>query len=200
MRYEIQTEHVRAHTLTQRAVHCPNALDWDRQTRYGVKARLGDWITYGETRTNSDGSNPSTHYRTGRVLGRIEAPALEGQYPSPAVDGWISVLALSDSLQHAYIRWVDPAEVTEISARPPAKLLAWMTGPLPAPDLVHKLSAYGTLSESYIDKADHHLNAWKHGVSPAAWDSGLRSPAAVEADRARPISAELAAKLGRGTP
>jgi hypothetical protein len=186
---QIRTEHVRAHELSDRAVKCPNALDHDQQTRYGVKAKTGAWVTYKETYT--DGSSQTRH---GRVLGRVAARAIADDVKD--IDGHLSVLALSDNMQHAYIRWIDPKDVTEVSVNPPAALLAWVLQPqLPDADMVHKLSAYGTLSSSYINLADHHINAWKHGVSPAAWDAGLRSPEAVEADRTKPLSLALRQKL-----
>lgn len=158
----IQTEHVRAHQLDDRAVSCPNARDYDRQSPYGVKAKTGMWITFKEG---------DDRIRSGRVLGRVTAEPIA---PDPPMECYVSVLCLSDHMTHAYIRWVDPADVLEVSAQAPAKLLAWISGPMPTADLVHKLSAYGTLSESYVDKVDHHINAWEHGVSPAAWDAGVR--------------------------
>jgi len=175
MKRTIRTEHVRQHELSDRAVIVPNALDHDAQLRYGVKAKTGMWVTYRET----DATGNQSNVRSGRMLGRVDAPfvaASNPEYNCPKIDGYLSVLALADSMQHAYIRWIDPADVVEVSLHPPAKLLAWISGPLPDPDIVHKLSAYGTLSESYIEKADHHVNAWKHGVSPAAWDAGVGKP------------------------
>jgi len=168
----ITIDGIRAHTLSDKSVRCPNALDHDRQTRYGVKASTGMWITYRED-TNGDIS----HYRSGRVLGCIDycAPIDDPRFPSPGIAGdMISVLALADNHQHAYVRWVKPEDVTEVSEHPPAKLLAWITGPLPNAERVHQLAHYGTLSESYIDNVQHHVHAWDHGVSPCAWDAGVR--------------------------
>lgn len=170
---KIRTEHVREHELSDRAVLLPNALDHDHQTRYGVKAKTGMWITY---RENDAAGNPM-HYRSGRVLGRVDAPAVPSErFPCERIEGFVSVLALSDSMQYAYIRWINPADVAEVSIYPPAKLMAWITGPLPDADIVHKLSHYGTISESYIGQADHHIKAFKAGVSPAAYDAGVQSP------------------------
>lgn len=167
---QIQTEYVRAHTLSDRGVRCPGAMDHDTQSRYTAVAKTGRWITYRET----DAAGAVFMYRCGRVLGRVEAGPVQGPDPTPAIDGYISVLALSDTMQYAYIRWVNPDDVAEVSSTTPAALLAWITGVLPDADLVHKLSHYGTLSASYIHLADHHVNAWQHGVSPAAWDRGVR--------------------------
>lgn len=162
----IHTEHVRAHTLSDRAVDLPNALDHDRQTRYGVQAKTGMWITY-----RDDG-----HMRSGRVLGRVEAPHVpDSRYPCDAIDGYLSVLALADNMQHAYIRWINPVDVAEVSTVPPTRLLAFITGPLPTADIVHRLSEYGTLSERYVEHVDHHVKAFECGVSPAAYDAGVRA-------------------------
>lgn len=167
MRYQIRTEHGRTHELSERQIDTPNAYDNSRQTRYGVKVRPGNWIVYREEYTDQ-----SFARRVGRVLGRVEAPAVpDAKYPCERIDGHISVLALANDLSHAYIRWVDPADVLEVRDTPPAKLLAWITGELPNPEMVHKLSAYGTLSERHIDKVDHHVTAWRAGMSPAAYDA-----------------------------
>ena len=172
---KIQTENVRWHELSDRAIACPNARDYDRQSPYGVKAKTGMWITFRENTTNVDGSNPLTRLRSGRVLGRVDAPSVPSEkYPCERIEGYVSVLALADNMQHAYIRWIKPEDVAEVSANPPAKLLAWITGPLPNADIVHKLSHYGTLSENYIGNAPHHIKAFELGVSPAAYDCGVR--------------------------
>ena len=173
MRRTISTQTVREHVLSDRAVKIPyeaGAMDHDTMSRYGVTVKTGMWITYKERYTDN-----SFNYAHGRVLGRVEADAVNGQFPSPRIDGHISVLQLSQHMTHAYIRWVDPMDVTEVSLKPPQKLLAWITGELPSAEMVHKLADYGTLSERYIDRVDHHINAWEHGVSPSAWDAGVRS-------------------------
>lgn len=167
----ITTEHVRTHELSDRAIDLPNALDHDKQTRYGVKAKTGMWITYRDT----NASGEPCVYRSGRVLGRVDAPFVQhDKYPCERIEGYVSVLALSDNMQHAYIRWIAPKDVAEVSVNPPAKLLAFMTGPLPSADIVHKLSNYGTLSENYIGNVPHHIKAFEAGVSPAAYDCGVR--------------------------
>lgn len=160
MKREIQTEHVRRHTLTDQQVKCFKTFGGD-----GYVAKTGDWITYTE----------ENQYRSGRMLGRVDAPAVpHDTYPCEKIEGYLSVLAISDDLTYAYIRWVKPEDVRTIHKNPPAAFLAFMTGPLPDADMVHKLSHYGTLSQSYIHLVEHHINAWSHGVSPAAWDAGVR--------------------------
>lgn len=156
----IETATVRRHTLSDRGVRCPNT------PRYGCTVKPGWWVQYRESYV--DGTSGT---RVGRVLGRVDAPA-SGDIP--AIVGHVSVLALSDLLTYGYIRWIAPEDILEATAQPPARLLAWITGPLPTPDLVHRLADYGTVSEEYIDNSDHHIRAWKAGVSPAAWDAGVR--------------------------
>ena len=167
MKRTIQTEHVRQHELSDQQVKCFN-------TGVGMTdgwiAKTGDWITYAEN-SGTDGSC----YRSGRMLGRVDAPYVHDEkYPCEEVKGYLSVLALSDDCCYAYIRWIKPEDVRGIRKQPPAAFLAFMTGTLPDAEMVHKLSAYGTLSESYIDKVPHHIEAWKTGVSPAAYDCGVR--------------------------
>lgn len=160
MRRTIQTEHVRQHELSDQQVKCFHTATGMSD---GYIAKPGDWITYVE-----DGNG----YRSGRMLGRVEAPAVpDDKYPCEAINGHLSILVLSDDCCHAYIRWVRPEDVRGIRKSPPAAFLAFMTGTLPDPEMVHKLSAYGTLSERYIDKVEHHVTAWKAGKSPAAWDA-----------------------------
>lgn len=168
MKRHIQTEHVRAHELSDQQVKCFSTAVGMSD---GYVAKPGDWITYREHYTGSD----LTGTRCGRMLGRVEAPdASSSRFDIPAVKGHLSILALSDDCCYAYIRWVAPEDVLGIRKQPPAAFLAFMTGPLPDPDLVHKLENYGTLSQSYIDKVPHHINAWRHGMSPAAWDATHR--------------------------
>lgn len=166
---QIHTEHVRAHTLSDRQVKC---LHTGIGMSHGWIAKTGDWITYVEKHNG---------YRCGRMLGRVTAPdASTQEFDIPAIDGHLSVLQLSDDCCHAYIRWINPEDVRGIRKSPPAAFLAFMTGALPTADIVHKLSEYGTLSQSYVHLVPHHINAWAHGVSPAAWDAGVRPDADTE--------------------
>lgn len=161
----IRTENVRTHELTGRQVRCINARK--NGSTIFTHARVGEWLVWTET----DGGR-----NAGRMLGRVDAGPVTSETPeyrSPAVEGWISVLALSQDMSFAMIRWINPEHVISVSA-PPAALLAFMTGPLPSPAMVHKLSAYGTLSESYVANVPHHVTAFKAGVGPAAWDAGIR--------------------------
>jgi hypothetical protein len=163
MRYTIKTEHIRRHELSGRKVRCANTPN------YGSDVRPGAWITYREEYT--DGSFSRC---VGRVLGRIEwAEPVSGD--TRDVTGHLSVLAFADDFSHAYIRWIDPADVLTSREAPPAAMLAFAAGPLPTPDMVHRLSAYGTLSENYVANAAHHIEAFRLGVSPAAYDAGIRS-------------------------
>lgn len=163
MRYTINGQHVRRHELSEKKVRCPNTPN------YGCDVRPGYWITY---REEYEGGTHGT--RVARVLGRIEwAEAVT--FSSIDFTGYLSVLACADDLHHAYIRWINPADVLTALERPPVAMLAFLGGDLPRPDMVHRLSEYGTLSENYVSNAAHHIEAFKLGVSPSAYDVGIRS-------------------------
>lgn len=150
MRYTICTEHVRQHTLTDQQVKCFNTSVGMTD---GYIAKTGDWITYAE---NENG------YRTGRMLGRVDAPAVpDDKYPCEQIKGYLSILALSDDCTYCYVRWVKPEDVRGIRKQPPAAFLVWFTGPLPSAPIVHHLSAYGTLSDRYIDKVEERTRAFE---------------------------------------
>lgn len=164
MRYVINTQGTRRHELSEKQVRCPRA-----NTAYGCNVKPGYWITY---REEYDGGTHGT--RLGRVLGRIEwAEAVS--FSSVDFTGYLSVLACADDLHHAYIRWVNPADVLTAIEQPPIAMLAFIGGDLPSPDMVHRLSEYGTLSENYVSNASHHIEAFKLGISPSAYDHGVRS-------------------------
>jgi hypothetical protein len=107
---------------------------------YGVTyAKPGHWITWGE-RCN------------GRVLGRIDESSRDGL---ENCDGWLAVMSLGEDLTHAFVRWVNPAEVTSCRETPPAALLAWITGdewPKTAAGIPRMLAMaeHGTCSDHYI--------------------------------------------------
>jgi hypothetical protein len=117
---------------------------------YGVYyAKPGYWMTW------SDPGEPGKEH-TGRVLGRIECAAYAGADDTPAMyAGWLAVMQLGDNMTHAYVRWVDPAWVQVCYERPPAQLMAWITGddwPKRAADIPRliAMAEYGSCSESYI--------------------------------------------------
>lgn len=163
MRYTINGQHVRRHEVSERKVRCPNVPN------YGCDVRPGYWITYREAYTDGTAGK-----RVARVLGRIEW-AEPVSHETDDVRGYLSVLACSDDLHHAFPRWVNPDDVLTALERPPAAMLAFLSADLPKPDMVHRLSEYGTLSESYVANAAHHIEAFKLGVSPSAYDHGIRS-------------------------
>jgi hypothetical protein len=81
-------------------------------------------------------------------------------------------MVLGQSATSAYIRWISPVDITQV-VDPASKLTAFFFAPeLPfSPDMILKLAAYGTLSECFIDKAAHHVEAWERGLSPAAFNA-----------------------------
>ena len=111
------------------------------------EAKPGHWVMWDE------GSR-----RVGRVLGRIEhAQFNDGNLED--VRGWLAVMQLSDNMTHAYIRWIDPARVVECYEKPPAALLAWITGDEWAKrgaDVARyvAMSEHGTTCNEYIATRD----------------------------------------------
>lgn len=151
MTRNIQTDGVRGHELSDRKVRCPNART------YGADAKTGNWITY-----NTSPDADITAYASGRMLGCVNAPFIAGdRYPCQKIENYLSVLVLSHDLTFAYIRWIKPEDVTNVSDCPPVKLLAFITGPMPDALTVHKLAHYGTLSEHYADGIPERIAAFK---------------------------------------
>ena len=123
---------------SKRKVRCPNAS----RLGYGKwEASPGDIVTY--TYANSASFS-------GRVLGCVSAPA-DGPNV-PAVKGWLVVLELRATFDHAFVRWIDPELVTEVRSAPKA-FPAWFFGELPPIDKVLAADSYGSLDEHYIERA-----------------------------------------------
>ena len=132
--------------LSAKRVNCPRS---DRLGFGKAFAKPGDLIVYDEHYT--DGTHA---HRTARVLATIDyAPALKH---SPETKGWLLVLAISESLDHVYERWVDPQWVTRVIDCP-RKLLSWfLQEQLPYPvDMMRRLDRHGSLTENYIHDVDN---------------------------------------------
>ena len=150
---------MRKFELDNKVVIAPNAslLGYGRR-----KVKRGDVFTY----DNGDGQ---TH--VARSLGRI-SKIDDGMEDAR---GWIVALVLGAAADHAFVRWIDPRWVREVRDAPAKFAAFFFSAELPhSPDMLLKLAEYGTLSEQFIDKADHHVEAWRAGVSPAAWNAGVR--------------------------
>jgi hypothetical protein len=107
-------------------------------------AKPGYWVSW------RDGANAAGPL-IGRVIGRIAKT--DGQGNDCA--GFLAVMSLGMEATHAWIRWVDPADVTACYEKPPADLLAWITGNewvKNKGDIARMIamSEHGTLSESFI--------------------------------------------------
>lgn len=143
----------RAHTLTRRQVVCPNAtlLGYSKGT-----ARYGDIVAY----QFPDG----TQTFTGRMLGRIDAPA--EYHPTtketiPACKGWLCILTFNETLTGAYPRWVNPAWVRDVRSMPQHIPALLMAPKLPwSAETLLRLAAYGTLSEPFAAHAAERVDAW----------------------------------------
>ncbi len=105
---------------------------------YGkYRAQVGDWVTF----------KAGDQLQIGRMVGRVKDTdpiATEERRPI----GFLAVLTLSMELTHAYVRWVDPADVTEVHANVPdiGRFLAWFCGALPDAETCAYLGEYGALS------------------------------------------------------
>jgi hypothetical protein len=117
-------------------------------------AKPGYWIAYGAAGGG-----------LGRVLGRIAEA--DYKHDSVSVVGWLAVMVLGMEATHAWVRWVNPADVTACHAKPPAALFAWLAGDewvKSKADIARliAMAQHGTTSESFIasrDDADKAYNA-----------------------------------------
>jgi len=108
-------------------------------------AKPGYWVTWSEGEERN----------TGRVIGRIDRTDNDGEDCA----GFLAVMRLSESLTHAGVRWVDPADIVSCYATAPADLLAWITGkdwPKDAAGILRliAMSQHGTCSNEYIASRD----------------------------------------------
>ena len=145
--------------INEKQVICPNASLLGYST---CKCRVGYFLVYKETYTDG-----SYNTRLARMIGRIE------KAPEKELIGHIVALALDDNGSHGYERWVDPKDVLEVYAPQHVSAFAtWFFSGEKLPyghNMLRKLSDYGTLSAHYIQHAEHHVAAWKSGISPAVY-------------------------------
>lgn len=122
-------------------------------------AKPGYWVAW---RDSPVVGQPLPELRIGRVLGRIEEA--EG-YNLPKCAGFLAVVALTMECTHAGVRWVNPADVTQCYEKPPAELLAWLTGDAWVKNKndiarIVAMSEHGTLSDRYIANRDNPDQAY----------------------------------------
>ena len=113
-----------------------------------VTAKPGYWIAWRDCPVVGQ---PLPEARYGRVLGRIDETDRDGT----DCKGWLAVMRLSMELTHASIAWVNPADVTHVYEKPPADLLAWITGAewVKNKDDIARIlamSEHGTTSDQFI--------------------------------------------------
>lgn len=106
------------------------------------RAKPGYWILY----------HVGTENRLARVLGRIDETDSDGMNCT----GYIAAIRLMSDASHAFVDWVNPADVTYCLEKPPSALLAWITGDewvKNKENIAHiiAMAQYGTLSESFIN-------------------------------------------------
>ena len=129
---------MRRGTYAKRPVYCPNASTFGYSKR---KACPGDVLTW---------KYKADDVYSGRMLARVNAHA-DGP-DVPAVRGFIAVLELTATFDHAFVRWIDPKDVTEVR-RAPVAFPAWFFGELPPIDKILAAEAYGSLDEHYVEQA-----------------------------------------------
>lgn len=130
-----------------RQVICPNSSCIGYSSNI---AKPGYWVTVRE--------GLSAPYLA-RVLGRVAETDRDGL----DCKGHLAVVRLFDT--HCTVRWVHPYSVQDCFEKPPAKLLAWLTGDewVKRKDDIARIvamSEHGTLSESYIANRDNPEQAY----------------------------------------
>ncbi len=133
-----------------KSVHLPNA------SRIGFDvtiARPGSWVAFYQNGIPPVMSETSGRQNIGRVLGRIDKTPDDGLEDC---SGWLAVMTLNAVASGAYIRWVNPKWVTHCLDKPPAALLAWITGedwPSLSADIPRliAMALHGTCSEQVIE-------------------------------------------------
>lgn len=137
--------------IDKRPIKCPNAC----RLGYGLSvANVGNLIVYQEH--YADGSHG---LRTARVLGRVSAPKLK--HNDSEVKGWALVMTISEDFTHAYERWVDPADITEVREVPTRMLEFFARPTLPPVEVLRRKMDAGYIVEYYIDDA-----AFSNNVGP----------------------------------
>lgn len=130
-----------------RKVVCPNSSYLGYSSNV---AKPGYWITW-------VGDHPG--FNVGRVLGRI------AETDGPDCKGWLAVITLFSSHNAAGIRWIKPTWVNTVYEKPPAKLLAWITGETWVKNKhdiarIIAMSEHGTLQEQFIENRDNPDQAY----------------------------------------
>ncbi len=126
---------------------------------YGkITVSVGDFLLYAETRLTpgvvDSCGKPATHEvsRFARVLGKVVRFPNGEEAPKGRNKVVLAVLALSDSMEHAYVRHVPVADVKEIMGRPPGDFIRFfLFGDVPTPEIARDVQDYGAMNESYIE-------------------------------------------------
>jgi hypothetical protein len=139
----IKNSHTRWGKYSKRKVRLPNATTQG----YGrYEAVAGNLVSFHYPNKDETPGHP----RLARVIGRVDAPR-EGEH-CPAVKGWLAILELSESGAYGYLRWIDPAWVTECREVPMNFAAFFFSKEMPSLKTIMRLDDLGALSESYIGK------------------------------------------------
>lgn len=145
-RFIVQLNRSEKATVSDVGVYLPNAstIGFAKST-----AKRGDLLVW-------DG-------RLVRSLGRIESVESPDANRWRALTGKILGLTLADSGTFAYIRVLDPADVTECNTVPSDFASFFFSPTLPTPDLTVWLADYGTLSHDHIRGIQERIRQFKSG-------------------------------------
>lgn len=134
-------EGLRSAYYTNKEVRCPNVP-------VGIGryiARPGDIITWKMTAVDE-----TPIYFSGRMFARVSAPAESERVP--AIKGYLAVLELKETFDGAYVRFVDPKDVTSVRECPQDFPKWFFRETLPGVDELLRLSGIGALYEPYIER------------------------------------------------
>jgi hypothetical protein len=147
--------------IDNRKVICKNSTLIGHSTNV---CKAGDFFTY-----CTDGAQ--THLA--RSLGRVSAPSLSPN-DSP-IKGYILAMVLSNDATFAFERWVNPDDVLSVNPVPTHMAAFFFAPTIPYDaEMIRRLGEHGTLSDEFIENAAHHVAAWNAGVSPAAFNAGIK--------------------------
>ena len=102
------------------AVYLPNATTLGFGKR---KAKRGNWVEY----------EVDNHHFVGRIISRVTC---EGKV-------YVEVAQASPAFAHAYIGWIEPAQIRECRENPPRAVFDFFSGDWSNVEDIHAKIAYG---------------------------------------------------------
>lgn len=126
-----------------------------------VKARKAEGVSTVKAGTcfiySPDGT--MSQWQFARSLGRVTAPALEGD--RGPVDGWVLAMHLAQDGSSIYERWINPDWIMRVFPVPTKTAAFFFAETIPfAANTIRRLIEYGCMCERYIDGAAHTVAEW----------------------------------------